>query len=55
MVDDGAGFETVSDDRGNGLASMRNRAERLGARFDISSTPGKGTTVQLEVPQNRLH
>jgi signal transduction histidine kinase len=55
VADDGAGFDVASEDRGNGLASMRRRAERLGARFDIGSGPGKGTTVQLEVPQNRLH
>ena len=55
VADDGAGFDTRSEDQGNGLASMRSRAERLGAKFDICSGPGKGTTVQLEVPQNRLH
>jgi signal transduction histidine kinase/ligand-binding sensor domain-containing protein len=49
VVDDGAGFDVESEDQGNGLASMRNRAERLGAKFDISSRPGGGTTVRLEV------
>lgn len=52
VVDDGTGFDIASADQGNGLASMRSRAERLGAKFDVSSRPGKGTTVQLEV---RVH
>jgi ligand-binding sensor domain-containing protein/two-component sensor histidine kinase len=55
VTDDGAGFDTACEDQGNGLASMRRRAERLAARIEISSRPGKGTTVQLEVPHNRLH
>jgi signal transduction histidine kinase len=55
VMDDGVGFDIASEDQGNGLASMRSRAERLGARFDISSRPGKGTTVQLEVPHHRMH
>jgi signal transduction histidine kinase len=48
-------MDAASEDQGNGLASMRNRAKRLGARFDVHSRPGKGTTVQLEVPHRRLH
>ena len=52
VVDDGAGFDIASEDQGNGLSSMRSRAERLGAKFDINSGPGRGTTVQLEV---RVH
>jgi two-component sensor histidine kinase len=55
VVDDGVGMDAASEDQGNGLASMRNRAKRLGARFDVHSRPGKGTTVQLEVPHRRLH
>ena len=51
VVDDGGGFDAAVDTDGNGLVSMRRRAERLGARFDISSRPGEGTAVRLEVPQ----
>ena len=54
VADDGEGFDTASEDEGNGLASMRRRAERLGARLHISSRCGTGTTVQLEVPHHRL-
>ncbi len=55
VVDDGQGFVVAAEDQGNGLASMRSRAERLGARLDITSRPGAGTTVLLEVPQHRIH
>ena len=53
VADDGAGFDIASEDKGNGLASMRSRATRLGARFDIRSRPGRGTTLRLEVPHHR--
>ena len=55
VVDDGSGFDTTSAERGNGLGSMRSRAERLGATFDITSRPGMGTVVQLKLPHHRLH
>jgi len=55
VSDDGRGFdpEGVSDKGGMGLVNMRERAERLGGSFDLSSAPGAGTTVRvsLEVPQ----
>jgi signal transduction histidine kinase len=54
IVDDGKGMDTASEDQGNGLASMRSRAQRLGAKFDVRSRRGSGTTVQLEVPHGRL-
>jgi signal transduction histidine kinase len=36
--------------RGMGLRNLRHRAEALGARLDITSRPGEGTTIGLEVP-----
>jgi signal transduction histidine kinase len=54
IVDDGKGMDTASEEQGNGLASMRSRAQRLGARFDIHTRRGSGTTVHLEVPHRRL-
>jgi signal transduction histidine kinase len=35
-----------------GLFGMRERVEMLGGRFTIESSPGKGTTVNAEVPSN---
>nr|WP_225311757.1 GAF domain-containing sensor histidine kinase [Microbispora cellulosiformans] len=54
VTDDGAGFD--SDDmsgtaaRGLGLPSMGDRAQAVGGTLSVSSTPGRGTTVRLEVP-----
>jgi signal transduction histidine kinase/sugar lactone lactonase YvrE len=55
IADDGEGFDASAEGDGNGLVSMRNRAKRLTAKFDITSRPGEGTTVRLEVPQRRVH
>jgi signal transduction histidine kinase len=55
--DDGCGFtpqqpdETRSQGRGgNGLPNMRSRAEQLGGRLEIVSSPGAGTRLTLKVP-----
>lgn len=48
IVDDGVGFDPTATREGRfGLVSMRERAERLGARFSIESEPGNGTTVEV--------
>ena len=53
--DDGIGFEQPSPDGepqrvSFGLLNMRERAELLGGSFRIVSTPGGGTTVEVEIP-----
>jgi two-component system nitrate/nitrite sensor histidine kinase NarX len=51
--DDGQGFDAGSarpDAEGHvGLRIMRERAERLGARLQLVSAPGRGTTIRLEL------
>jgi signal transduction histidine kinase len=53
--DDGEGFDVSStqasyETRGSlGLLNMQERAEVLGARYDIESSPGQGTLVYLIV------
>jgi len=47
--DNGRGFETASATRGNGLAGMRHRAALMNARVSITSSPGAGTSISLEV------
>lgn len=43
--DDGAGFDATRPTDGFGLGGMRERASAVGARLDVRSTPGHGTTV----------
>ena len=52
VTDDGQGFdpERVRDRGGLGLVTMRQRAEGLHGTFEIVSTPGQGTTVRVQVP-----
>ncbi len=50
--DDGIGFDPVDPElrsRHLGLTSMEERAQRLSARLDVRSSPGKGTTIRLEL------
>lgn len=53
IEDDGVGFDAathVNTAGGIGLASMRERAALVGARLDVESAPGKGTSVFLRTP-----
>jgi signal transduction histidine kinase len=56
IQDDGTGFDSASlqeknaRDKGTGLRNMYNRAQLIGATFDISSQPGKGTFIHLSLP-----
>ena len=38
-----------------GIAGMRERAAKLGGQLMVTSVPGKGTTVELEVPRRRAY
>ena len=49
VVDDGVGFVPQEQTAGVGLRSLRERAERLGARLEIESHPGRGTTVRVQL------
>lgn len=54
--DDGLGFsgrDGATDETHVGLRIMAERAERLGAHFEVLSTPGRGTSVVLTVPATR--
>jgi signal transduction histidine kinase len=52
VIDDGSGFDPQGerDDRHYGLALMKERAEMLNGSLRVSSQPGRGTTISLEVP-----
>ena len=50
--DNGVGFELefVENSGGMGIHNMKQRAQRLGGRLDILSTPGTGTHIKAEIP-----
>ena len=50
--DDGVGAAPtdLARPRSHGIAGMRHRVNVLGGRLDVSSGPGRGTTVQVRVP-----
>lgn len=50
IADDGTGFDAVADTDGNGLASMRRRADRLGGALAIRTGPTGGTTITMTMP-----
>ncbi|MEU6066258.1 MULTISPECIES: GAF domain-containing sensor histidine kinase [Streptomyces] len=53
VADDGSGFEPTSIRRAGrhlGLVSMRDRAAGVGGSLTVESAPGKGTTIEMEVP-----
>ena len=53
VTDDGSGFEPKAIRRAGrhlGLVSMRDRANGVGGTLTVESAPGKGTTIEMEVP-----
>ncbi|MET9498980.1 GAF domain-containing sensor histidine kinase [Streptomyces sp. NPDC006552] len=53
VTDDGAGFDPKTVRRAGrhlGLVSMRDRTSGVGGRLTVESEPGKGTTIDMEVP-----
>jgi two-component system sensor histidine kinase DegS len=56
IQDDGIGFHPAEfgsgarDGRGFGLLGMQERAKILGGHIEISSKPGEGTLVKIQVP-----
>ncbi|MEU3986223.1 GAF domain-containing sensor histidine kinase [Streptomyces sp. NPDC026672] len=53
VTDDGGGFDPRAVRRAGrhlGLVSMRDRASGVGGTLTVESAPGKGATIELEVP-----
>ena len=53
VQDDGRGFEAdkpIGDESHVGLRIMQERAQRIGAKVQVTSAPGQGCTVALELP-----
>jgi signal transduction histidine kinase len=59
VTDDGAGFDPEAVQRKRpgvplqrfGLHGMRDRSQMLGGTFEVTSAPGRGTTVRVFVPR----
>lgn len=58
VKDNGQGFslsdQEISTPSYHGLKIIKERAEGLGGRLDISSTPGKGTTISIILPIEKV-
>jgi two-component system, NarL family, sensor histidine kinase NreB len=52
IEDNGIGFNPIplADENRLGLFGMRERVEMLGGKLIVESSPGKGTTISVEVP-----
>lgn len=56
IIDDGRGFDpamVVGQTQGFGLQSMRERAEELGGCIEITSHPGQGTRVMVQIKREK--
>jgi signal transduction histidine kinase len=49
VKDDGKGFDRNNARSGNGLQNMEQRAKATGAHISVTSKPGEGTAVKLEM------
>lgn len=55
VTDNGKGF-SIEDKikKGNGLQNMQQRMHSINGKINIQSSPGKGTTIELSVNENKL-
>jgi signal transduction histidine kinase len=53
IIDDGRGFDPGRQ-RGMGILGMEERVRRLGGTLTIESAPGKGATVEAELPLHKV-
>ncbi|WP_170588239.1 sensor histidine kinase [Ruegeria arenilitoris] len=58
VKDDGPGFDPLDvtvlrDDGGQGLLGLRDRVESIGGKFQVLSSPGQGTTVEMTLFPNK--
>jgi len=54
VEDNGSGFDPSLAYAGMGLQNMAQRASELGGRLEISSEPGSGTRIRVEIPQHYI-
>jgi signal transduction histidine kinase len=54
IEDDGVGFDADRVKLGNGITSMRKRAQELGGSLEVESITGNGTRIGFYIPLNKL-
>ena len=55
VADDGVGMDpSAADGDGDGLTSMRDRIGAVSGELEITSTPGRGTTIRATVPDSSV-
>ena len=50
VSDDGQGFDPAQPDRGMGIANMQSRAAEFRGAFELTSSPGHGTSITAAMP-----
>ena len=50
VADDGDGFDAAVESSGFGLTSMRERAEAISGVFTMTTAPGHGATIEVDIP-----
>ena len=48
--DNGKGMNLYKIRKGLGMKSLENRTEKLQGKIEVKSSPGSGTTIQLQIP-----
>jgi signal transduction histidine kinase len=51
IEDFGVGFDANKEFSGLGMKSLKNRVDMMGGELDIQSTLGKGTRIEIVLPQ----
>lgn len=51
ITDNGRGFDPARTTMGLGMNTMRERAERAGATFEVHSAPGEGTRITVQLAE----
>ncbi|MEP2347471.1 MAG: ATP-binding protein, partial [Algoriphagus sp.] len=50
IKDDGKGFDSTQKSNGSGMYNLKKRMETIGGGFDLTSVVGKGTEINLTLP-----
>jgi signal transduction histidine kinase len=54
IFDEGRGFDVAATPRGMGLEIVQDRVDALDGTLEVTSAPGRGTTVSIRIPMRSL-